>query len=79
MDTEPIFKTLFDYGPIGIMFVLVMTGFLVPKPFYERESKRADVATDAAEKNADALKTVTESNKVLADEIKGLRADLRAK
>ncbi len=93
MEIEPIIKPLFDYGVIGVLVVLILTGFLIPKPFYERESTRADTATAAAEKNAEALKVVLESDKAVIEsnrraeeaakrveeEIKGLRADMRAK
>lgn len=76
---EGIISALLDLGPLGIMLVLIVTGYLVPKPYYERELARADKATDAAEKNADALKSMTETTKTLTEEVKAVRADLRAR
>jgi hypothetical protein len=77
MDLDKIITPLIDLGPIGVIFILVITGFLIPKPFYEREVARADSATDAAQKNAEALKTVTDANVSLKEDVKGLREDVR--
>ena len=77
MGLDAILKPFLDFGPLGILLILVLSGFLIPKPFYEREVVRADKATDAAEKNADALKTVTDVNVGLREDVRGLREDVK--
>jgi len=73
------------YGPGGVIAALVVFGVLVPRSFYDREVKRGDTATAAADKNAEALglqtvalKTIAEENSGLKDEVKALREDIRA-
>jgi hypothetical protein len=66
MDPETL-KTLINIGIAGIILVLVIRGDLVPRPYYDREVKRGDAATAAAQANSEALKDLT-------DEIRRQRA-----
>ena len=75
MDPE-VLNNLIDLGTAGAIIILMLTGFLVPKPFYEREVKRGDIATDASNKNADALRDVSGALRTVTDEVKGLRTEL---
>lgn len=75
MDPETI-NNLIDLGTAGVIIVLMITGFLVPKPFYERETKRGDTATESSSKTADALRDVAGALRVVTDEVKGLRVEL---
>ncbi len=74
-----LIDALTNLGPLGIVVILIVTGYLVPKPYYEREIARGDKATDTADKNAEALKTVVGTNDTLLVEVRALRADMRAK
>ena len=73
MDFEP----LLNYGVLGIMFIIVVTGFLVPKPTHDREVKRGDDATSAAAKNAEAVRDTAGLNKTLVDTIKEFKDQFR--
>lgn len=60
--TEAVANLLLTYGPLGIIAGLLLTGYVVPKPFYTRlekenaslrealaaERQRGDAATQAA-------------------------------
>ncbi len=59
MDPETI-KTLINIGIAGVILVLVIRGDLVPRPYYEREVKRGDAATLAAQSTGQALKDLTD-------------------
>jgi len=88
---DELLKIVLTYGPGAVLEMLVITGILIPKAFYDREVKRGDVATEAASKNADALKDVSsamkeftgalaENNKEIVanrSEIQQLREDIR--
>jgi len=67
MDPETI-KALINLGSLGVILYLIINGTLVPRTYYDREVKRGDAATTAAQSNADALK-------VLTDEVKKARAE----
>lgn len=76
MDPETI-RTLLNLGVAGVLIILLVTGFLIPKPFYEREVKRGDTATETSSKNADALRDVSGALRTVTDEVKGVREELR--
>lgn len=49
-------------GPTALLITLlvlavigIIKGYVVPKPFYDKEVKRADDATDALKKNNDVI------------------------
>lgn len=67
MDPETI-KTLINIGVAGVMLFLLINGTLVPRTYYDREIKRGDAATLAAQSNAEALKDLT-------DELRRKRAE----
>ncbi len=88
---DELLKIVLTYGPGAVLAVLVITGILIPKHFYDREVKRGDTAVETASKNADALKEVSSAIKEFATllaaananiiannaEIKQLREDIR--
>lgn len=73
-----------NYGPLGILIALILTGFLVPKAYYTREIARGDKATEATATTSESLRQNAEGMKLIAtemgsmkNELKGLRDDLR--
>lgn len=75
MDPETL-NTLLNLGVGGVLIVLMVTGQLIPKAFYEREVKRGDTATESSSKNADALRDVSAALRIVTDEVKGVRTEL---
>ena len=76
MDPETI-KTFINLGAIGIVLFLIINGTLVPRAYYDREVKRGDTATTAAESNAAALKDLTEETKLKREEQTRTLADVK--
>ena len=81
-----VLKLLTDYGALGILIILIVTGLLVPKAYYDREIKRGDAATlatattsEALRLNAENIKSLVAEVASLREEVKGLRDDVRAK
>jgi hypothetical protein len=75
---DELLKLVLTYGPGAVLAVLVITGILIPKAFYDREVKRGDTATEAASKNADALKEVSTAMKEFAAILSAARDEIAA-
>ena len=73
---EETIQVLLNYGPGGVIAVLVILGLLIPKSVYEREIKRGDLATQAASQNAAALLQVSEAVKLNTGLIATIKEDV---
>ena len=63
-------KTFIDSGAVALLITLLLAGFIalakglvVPKPFYEREVKRADTLEAAGKEQLSTMKDLTEAFK----------------
>lgn len=59
-------KSYIPDGPTALLITIllfaiiaIVKGWVVPKPFYDREVKRGDDATDALRKNNEVLEALT--------------------
>src|SRR5215467_9359053 len=57
MTTDALASLLLTYGPLGVIAGLLLTGYVVPKPFYsklEKENNALRSALDAERQRGDA-------------------------
>lgn len=75
MDQVTVFINL---GAVGVILYLFITDKLQTKATLDREIKRADTATEAAQENAAALKENASAILAISTEVKNLRDEVRA-
>ena len=78
MLTPEVISNLIELGTAGIIILLLLTGWLVPKAFYDREVKRGDTATGTASTNAEAVRDTASALKTVTDEVKGVRDEMKS-